>query len=86
MWPTRTITGKRGLRRDWENPSIGNFDSWGGAMLTLFQAVTADTLPDLMIHGMDTVGADAAPVPVTWSWSGLYFVLWIRAPSPVLAQ
>ena len=61
----------------WSNPWVGNFDSFGDSMLTLFQAVTTDTLPDLMIHGMDAVAKDVAPVPTDWSWSGLYFVLWI---------
>ena len=63
----------------WRNPWVGNFDSFGAAMLTLFQAVTSDTLPDLMIHGMDAAngGVDVAPVPTDWSWSGLFFVVWI---------
>jgi len=66
-----------GWPRDWENPSIGNFDSWGGAMLTLFQAATADTLPDLIFHGMDAVGPDLKPQPTDWSMTALYFILWL---------
>lgn len=45
--------------------------------MTLFQAVTGDTLPDLVIHGIDTVDVDVAPQPRDWKWEGLYFIAWI---------
>jgi hypothetical protein len=46
-------------------------------MMTLFQAVTADTLPDLIFAGMDATGVDQPPVPTDWSWTALYFLLWL---------
>jgi hypothetical protein len=66
-----------GLPRAWANPWVGNFDSFPASMLTLFQASTADTLPDLIFAGMDTVGVDEPPVPTDWSWTGLYLVAWL---------
>jgi len=63
--------------REWRNPWVGSFDSFGAAMMTLFQAVTADTFPDLITYAMDTVGVDVPPVPTAWAFSGLYFIAWI---------
>jgi hypothetical protein len=66
-----------GLPREWRNPWVGNFDSFSSSMMTLFQAVTADTLPDLIFAGMDATGVDQPPVPTDWSWTALYFLLWL---------
>ena len=70
-------TDSEDLPRAWLNPDVGNFDSFGDSMLTLFQAATGDTLPDLIYQAMDAVGIDKTPVATDWSWSGLYFIAWL---------
>lgn len=56
------------LPREWENPWVGNFDSWPASMMALFQAQTGDTLPDLIFAGMDVVGVDLPPRRVEGDW------------------
>jgi len=62
---------------EWRNPWVGSFDSYGDSMVTLFQAMTGDTLPDILFIGMDSVGIDVAPVRTDWSFSGLFFIAWL---------
>ena len=62
---------------DWENPPSGSFDDFGEAMLTLFIATTGDNYPDVLWSGMDSVGADVAPVRTDFSPTAIFFILWI---------
>ena len=72
-----TLPSGKAATRHWVPSDLGNFDSIGWAILTLFEMMTLEGWPDVMWAMVDTTEAGAAPVEGASPWLAMYAVSWV---------
>eukprot|EP01083_Nonionella_stella_P278331 946520_1 len=61
----------------WRNPSFGNFDHIGAAMLLLFEVASMEMWPDVMYRAVDITEAGKAPIENNHNEYALFFVVFL---------
>ena len=64
-------------RYAWSCPDFGDFDNVLSAVKTLFEISGIERWPEVMFHGMDTVGIDMAPRRDATPGLAVFFIAWI---------
>ena len=61
----------------WTNPTVGNFDDFGNAMLVLYIMSTGDAWDELMFATMDATSEGHGPIRNDFSAAAIFSILWM---------